>query len=70
MGAANSSGGVMGKMLSAQSIVVATTATNFYGEEGRIIRSVFVSSLVLVTLMGILITLQAYCPPFTGMVPK
>ena len=38
MGAANSSGGVMGKMLSAQSIVVATTATNFYGEEGRIIR--------------------------------
>jgi lactate permease len=70
MGAANSSGGVMGKMLSAQSIVVATTATNFYGEEGRIIRSVFVSSLVLVTLMGILVTLQAYVAPFTGMVPK
>jgi lactate permease len=60
----------MGKMLSAQSIVVATTATNFYGEEGRIIRSVFVSSLVLVTLMGILVTLQAYVAPFTGMVPK
>ena len=70
MGAANSSGGVMGKMLSAQSIVVATTATNLYGEEGRIIRSVFLSSLLLVALMGILVTLQAYFPPFTGMVPK
>jgi lactate permease len=70
MGAANSSGGVMGKMLSAQSIVVATTATNLYGEEGRIIRSVFLSSLILVALMGVLVTLQAYFPPFTGMVPK
>ena len=70
MGAANSSGGVMGKMLSAQSIVVATTSTGLYGEEGRIIRSVFLSSLLLVVLMGILVTLQAYLPPFTDMVPS
>jgi len=70
MGAANSSGGVMGKMLSPQSIVVATAATNLYGEEGRIIRYVFLSTALLVVLMGILVTLQAYVPPFTGMVPK
>ena len=70
MGAANSSGGVMGKMLSAQSIVVATAATNLYGEEGRIIRYVFWNSVILVVLMGVLVTLQAYVPPFTGMVPR
>jgi lactate permease len=70
MGAANSSGGVMGKMLSAQSIVVASTATNLYGEEGRIVRYVFLHSVLLVTLMGALVYLQAYVAPFSGMVPK
>jgi lactate permease len=70
MAAANSSGGVMGKMMSAQSIVVATTATDSYGAEGRILKSVFLHSLALVILMGILVYLQAYCPPFTGMVPR
>lgn len=70
MGAANSSGGVMGKMVDAQSIVVASTATNFYGHEGEILRRVFWHSLVLVVLMGILVYLQAYVAPFTGMVVR
>jgi len=68
MCAANSSGGVMGKMVDAQSIVVASTATNFYGEEGKILRFVFVHSSVLAILMGILVLLQAYLPPFTRLV--
>jgi lactate permease len=70
MAAANSSGGVMGKMMSAQSIVVATTATDSYGAEGRILKSVFLHSLALVVIMGILIYLQAYVAPFTHMVPR
>ena len=70
MGAANSSGGVMGKMVDAQSIVVASTATNFFGHEGEILRRVFWHSLVLVVLMGILVYLQAYVAPFTSMVVK
>jgi lactate permease len=70
MGAANSSGGVMGKMVDAQSIVVASTATNWYGHEGSILRYVFWHSLALAVLMGILVYLQAYIPPFTEMVAK
>jgi lactate permease len=68
MAAANSSGGVMGKMVDAQSIVVASTATNWYGHEGEILRYVFFHSLALAVLMGILVLLQAYVPPFTEMV--
>ena len=70
MGAANSSGGVMGKMVDAQSIVVASTATNWYGHEGAILRYVFFHSLALAVLMGILVFLQAYIPPFSSMVPQ
>jgi lactate permease len=70
MGAANSSGGVMGKMIDAQSIVVASTATNWYGHEGSILRYVFLHSIVLACLVGILVTLQAYVYPFTLMVVK
>ncbi|MBV9880095.1 MAG: L-lactate permease [Gemmatirosa sp.] len=68
MAAANSSGGVMGKMLDAQSIVVASTATRWYGHEGRILRYVFFHSLALAALVGILVMLQAYVAPFTRMV--
>jgi lactate permease len=68
MGAANSSGGVMGKMIDAQSIVVAATATNYHGQEGVILRYVFFHSIALACLVGILVTLQAYVWPFTGMV--
>jgi lactate permease len=70
MAAANSSGGVMGKMIDAQSIVVASTATNWYGHEGSILRFVFFHSLVLAALVGVLVFLQAYVYPFTQMVVK
>jgi lactate permease len=68
MGAANSSGGVMGKMIDAQSIVVAATATNYHGQEGLILRYVFLHSIGLASLVGILVTLQAYVWPFVAMV--
>ncbi|MGB4347435.1 MAG: L-lactate permease [Burkholderiaceae bacterium] len=68
MAAANSSGGVMGKMIDAQSIVVASTATKWYGHEGDILRYVFFHSIALAALVGILVSLQAYVPPFTYMV--
>ena len=70
MSAANSSGGVMGKMIDAQSIVVASTATNAVGQEGAILRFVFKHSIVLALLVGLLVLLQAYVAPFTAMVPK
>jgi lactate permease len=66
MSAANSSGGVMGKMIDAQSIVVASTATNWFGHEGSILRYVFFHSIALACLVGILVMLQAYV--FTGMI--
>jgi len=66
MAAANSSGGVMGKMIDAQSIVVASTATNWFGHEGTILRFVFGHSIALACLVGILVMLQAYV--FTGMI--
>ena len=68
MSAANSSGGVMGKMIDAQSIVVASTATKWYGHEGDILRYVFFHSIALAFLVGLMITLQAYVEPFTRMV--
>ena len=70
MAAANSSGGVMGKMIDAQSIVVASTATHWYGHEGSILRYVFLHSIVLACLVGLFVTLQAYVYPFTAMVLK
>jgi lactate permease len=68
MAAANSSGGVMGKMIDAQSIVVASTATNWYGHEGTILRFVFKHSIALACLVGLFVMLQAYIYPFTAMV--
>jgi lactate permease len=70
MASANSSGGVMGKMIDAQSIVVASTATRWYGHEGAILRYVFLHSLVLAALMGLFVLLQAYVFPFTQLVVK
>jgi lactate permease len=70
MASANSSGGVMGKMIDAQSIVVASTATKWYGHEGAILRYVFFHSLALAILMGILVFFQAYVFPFTKLVVK
>lgn len=68
MGAANSSGGVMGKMIDAQSIVVASTATRWFNHEGDILRYVFFHSVALACLMGLYVTLQAYVWPFHLMV--
>ena len=68
MGAANSSGGVMGKMIDAQSIVVASTATRWFNHEGDILRYVFFHSVALACLVGLYVTLQAYVWPFTLMV--
>ncbi len=65
MAAANSSGGVMGKMIDAQSIVVASTATKWYGHEGSILRFVFFHSVALATLVGLLVMGQAYVWPLT-----
>jgi lactate permease len=68
MAAANSCGGVMGKMIDAQSIVVASTATEWYGHEGDILRYVFLHSIALACLVGVLVFLQAYVFPFTKLV--
>jgi lactate permease len=68
MAAANSSGGVMGKMVDAQSIVVASTATEWYGRESDILRYVFWHSIALACLVGVLVLLQAYVPPFMALV--
>ncbi len=68
MASANSSGGVMGKMIDAQSIVVAATATKWSGHEGDILRYVFFHSVVLAILVGGVVSLQAYVYPFTLMV--
>jgi len=68
MASANSAGGVMGKMIDAQSIVVASTATQWYGHEGEILRYVFFHSLALAALMGLLVMAQAYVWPFTALV--
>jgi lactate permease len=61
--ASNSTGGVMGKMIDAQSIVVASAATGQHGEEGRILRFVFWHSIALATLVGVLTLVQAYLLP-------
>jgi lactate permease len=55
----------MGKMIDAQSIVVASTATRWYGHEGDILRFVFWHSIVLASLVGLLVSLQAYVAPFS-----
>ena len=69
MAAANSSGGVMGKMIDAQSIVVASTATRWYGHEGSILRFVFFHSVALAVMVGLLVMGQAYLWPFTLLAP-
>ena len=70
MAAANSSGGVMGKMIDAQSIVVASTATNWYGHEGNILRYVFFHSIILAVLVGVLVFLQAHVAPFSHLIVR
>jgi lactate permease len=70
MASANSAGGVMGKMIAAPSIVVASTATESYGQEGTILRFVFWHSLALAALVGVFVFLLAYGGPFTSLITK
>ena len=67
MGAANSTGGVMGKMIDAQSIVVASTATGQQGQEAAIFKAVFVHSIILACLVGLIVLTYAYV--FPGLIP-
>ncbi|MEW6322107.1 MAG: L-lactate permease [Acidobacteriota bacterium] len=61
---ANSTGGVMGKMIDAQSIVVATASTGQVGQEGKILRFVFWHSIALAAIMGLIVMAQAYLFPW------
>ncbi len=65
--AANTTGGVMGKMIDAQSLVVASVATNQQGEEGTILRYVFFHSLALAAMVGVVIFLYAKVLPANWM---
>jgi lactate permease len=67
---ANSTGGVMGKMIDAQSICVATAGTNQVGREADIFKAVIWHSALLASIVGLLTALQAFVPPFTLMVPR
>ena len=70
MCAANSTGGVMGKMIDAQSIVVAGISARAHGEEGKILRFVFWHSLALAALISAWVAAQAYWPPLQATVVK
>jgi lactate permease len=65
MASASSGGGVVGKMFAPQSVVVASTATGIYGSQGSILRFVFIHSLILACLMGVLVSLSVYFPSLT-----
>jgi lactate permease len=66
---ANSTGGVMGKMIDAQSICVATAGTNQVGREADIFKAVIWHSVFLACVVGLMTALQAFLWPFTQMVP-
>jgi lactate permease len=66
---ANSTGGVMGKMIDAQSICVATAATNQIGKEADIFKAVLWHSIILASIVGLIVMLQAYVHPFSLLVP-
>jgi lactate permease len=65
----NSTGGVMGKMIDAQSIVVSTAATNQLGKEADIFKAVVWHSIFLAVVVGVITLAQAYLYPFTLLVP-
>jgi lactate permease len=60
----------MGKMFAAPSIVVASTAVRTYGQEGTILRFVFLRSRALACLVGVVVYLMAKVPPFTNVVAR
>ena len=63
MGSANSAGGVMGKMISPQSLVVAAAATNQAGKEAQMFKAIFRHSILLAFLVGLLVMIYAYVLP-------
>src|SRR5690606_14154365 len=67
---ANSTGGVMGKMIDAQSIVVATAGTNQPGREADLFKAVIWHSILLASLVGLLTAAQAFVYPLAWMVPQ
>ena len=68
MGAANSAGGVMGKMIATQSLVIAAAVTGQEGQEGLIFRKVLIHSLALAVLVGLIVCMYAYV--FPGAIPS
>jgi lactate permease len=68
MASANSAGGVMGKMIDAQSIIVACVAVGQEGKEGDLFRAVLKHSILLALIVGVIVMLYAYV--FTGAVPS
>jgi lactate permease len=68
MAAANSSGGVMGKMIDAQSIVIATSATDQVGREGALFKAVLGHSVALACLVGLVVVVYAFLLP--GVIPQ
>jgi lactate permease len=68
MGAANSAGGVMGKMIAAQSLVIGCAVTGQEGKEGLLFRAVMKHSIALAMLVGLLVLMYAYV--FPGAVPS
>jgi len=68
MGAANSAGGVMGKMIAAQSLVIACAVTGQVGREGDLFRAVLKHSIGLMVVVGLLVMMYAYV--FPGAIPN
>jgi lactate permease len=63
MASANTTGGVMGKMIDAQSIVVAAAATGEGGKEGELLRAVVVHSIALALMVGAIVWTYAHVLP-------
>ncbi|HMC57658.1 MAG TPA: L-lactate permease, partial [Candidatus Solibacter sp.] len=68
MGAANSAGGVMGKMIAAQSLVIACAVTGQEGKEGELLRALLKHSILLMALVGLIVMMYAYV--FPGAIPN
>jgi lactate permease len=68
MGAANSAGGVMGKMIAAQSLVIGCAVTGQEGKEGQLFRAVFKHSILLALIIGLIVMMYAYV--FPGAIPS
>jgi lactate permease len=67
---ANLSGGLWGKMVSPQSIVLAATATNYQGHEDEVMRGIFWHSLALVVILGVWVYILEYVAPFSSLIPR